>query len=40
MTNSVTKKTNYLLAGKDGGSKLQKAIELGIEVIDFEFWNN
>ncbi len=32
-TNSVTKKTNFLLAGEEAGSKLYKAQELGIKVI-------
>ena len=33
VSGSVTKKTSYLLAGSDGGSKLQKAGELNVPVI-------
>lgn len=36
VTNTVTKKTDYLICGDDPGSKLDKAKELGVEVINEE----
>ena len=34
VTDSVSKKTDYVVAGTDAGSKLAKAEELGVQVIN------
>jgi len=37
---SVSKKTTYVLAGEEAGSKLTKAQELGVEIIDEQTFLN
>lgn len=36
VSESVSKKTDYVIAGKDPGSKYNKALELGIKILSEE----
>jgi DNA ligase (NAD+) len=40
VSSAVSPKTDYLLAGDAGGTKLQKAEKLGVTVIDEEYFNS
>lgn len=38
VTDTVTKNTNYLIVGNDGGSKKDKAEKMGIKIITSKIW--
>ncbi len=38
VTNSVSKKTDYVIAGKKAGNKIRKAAKLGVKIISEEDW--
>ena len=40
VTSSVNKTTNYLIAGENAGSKIEKAKELGITIINNKIWES
>ena len=40
VTGSVSKKTDYVLYGKDPGSKYEKAVELGVKIINEDEFEN
>ena len=39
VSGTITKNTDFLISGLNGGSKITKASDLNVTIIENEFWN-